>query len=400
AFKLMGVPFYDEQGEPLMVMPDMTTSPPGNWNGVNNLVIQELENINPDFPIEDEGLDLRTRIPSPDAFTIDNSVNPTPDDEIDLTFIIYRYNPDWSTQPITNMDNWAGSQGGQVASYNGAIELNNHKFGKGAIITSSKSVSNINLVFLHELAHVLMEGSHQMGANGDYGEYLSPLTCGWGTMGSSTPIFYPMLNSWERWWNGYIDPPTITPEDNDIEIWLRDYITTGDAIRVQDPFSNLSNDGEYQYLWIENHTGKSNFDQKPNAEYNLTINGQLIGVFPDSDHGVYMFVDDMNESREEPNGNENGLKPINASGNWNFTMNESEFYTNNNGKPFLFQFELDEENIIGGISPWLKYNYNIPDDPNEVLYFLTEVASIDRELVNDNNEFLFRSLGGFDSDFN
>src|SRR5690606_14950069 len=25
AFKLMGVPFYDEQGEPLMVMPDMTT---------------------------------------------------------------------------------------------------------------------------------------------------------------------------------------------------------------------------------------------------------------------------------------------------------------------------------------------------------------------------------------
>ena len=132
--------------------------------------------------------------------------------------------------------------------------------------------------------------------------------------------------------------------------------------------------------------------------FELKNDGILLGTYPDADHGVYMFVDDMNETREDPNLEENGLKTINASGNWNFEINQDEFYLYNNNVPYLFQFERGEENVFGGISPWLKSFYNIPDDP--AVEDLRSDARISREIVNGNDEFLIRDAGGFNSEFN
>ena len=47
------------------------------------------------------------------------------------------------------------------------------------------------------------------------------------------------FNAWERWYLGYIDPTMINNE-GDIretnEFVLRDFITTGDAVRIKLPF--------------------------------------------------------------------------------------------------------------------------------------------------------------------
>ena len=88
---------------------------------------------------------------------------------------------------------------------------------------------------------------------------------GWGMM--NIGFNYTCALGWERYildWTPQIKTsniPADIDEPNDLVatngvFTLRDFITTGDAIRIKIP----TVDGSHQYLWIENHQGLSTFD--------------------------------------------------------------------------------------------------------------------------------------------
>ena len=145
-------------------------------------------------------------------------------------------------------------------------------------------------IIRHEYAHKLLGGNNFHTAGGGYsgsnhsgnGNYWIPQTSGWGLLGLYGCSLW-CWNAWDRQRLGWVDS-TSTYEisarnQNGIEVngdldatnlddagiyILRDFVTTGDAIRIKLPYIN--SDKEYQeWLWIENHQGVDNnnneFDQ-------------------------------------------------------------------------------------------------------------------------------------------
>lgn len=164
-----------------------------------------------------------------------------------------------------------------------------HKLDSYTIICTNKEIPTS--IIRHEYAHNLLGGNnfHTAGggitskdSNNPYGNYWIPQTGGWGLLGlygSSLKCW----NAWDRQRLGWIDSTNIyeisvrnqdgnemngdldatNPDDAGIYI-LRDFVTTGDALRIKLPY--IDSNKEYQeWLWIENHQGTSNnnneFDQ-------------------------------------------------------------------------------------------------------------------------------------------
>lgn len=135
-------------------------------------------------------------------------------------------------------------------------------------------------IIRHEYAHGLLGGnSFHTAGGGDQEDYWIPLPGGWSALGLSGSSLQ-CCSGWDRqrlgWCplgssfelsahdetntnrvNGDLDA---LDETNEGIYWLRDFITSGDAIRIKLPFIETST--EYpEYLWIENHTGNSDFDK-------------------------------------------------------------------------------------------------------------------------------------------
>ena len=99
------------------------------------------------------------------------------------------------------------------------------------------------------------EAAYYLAANRTVGTYFN-LTDGPGMMGGLRTHF--LANAWERWYNGWVELQTGANHANsDVqgatsltatngEFTLRDYVTTGDVMRIKLPNSS-------QYLWLENH---------------------------------------------------------------------------------------------------------------------------------------------------
>lgn len=137
----------------------------------------------------------------------------------------------------------------------------------------------------HEFSHQLYGGNSFHCAGGGWGphNYWIPITGGWSALGLSGSSLL-CFNAWDRQrlnWkplgnkyslsarnynntrevNGDLD--AMNPNDADIYT-LRDFISTGDVIRIKLPFINPDNEFP-EYIWLENHTGTDNngspFDQ-------------------------------------------------------------------------------------------------------------------------------------------
>lgn len=162
----------------------------------------------------------------------DNS-NSAPDNKLDYVFIFFR-----ESGVLTGA---AGIVGSPVD--NGFGVTVNH----GAIATSfdlGNPIDKLRGYFLHEFAHQLYQSPHYNGANDvrSDGKYFTP-SHGWGFMPNLLPQFE-TVNAWERWWLGWKDPIVI---ERDTIITINDFMTSGDAIRIELPGSGEDN------LWLEYH---------------------------------------------------------------------------------------------------------------------------------------------------
>ena len=132
------------------------------------------------------------------------------------------------------------------------------------------------LIARHELAHAFLGGNNFHSAGGgSQTDYWIPSAGGYGLLGGSNSNLL-CWNGWDRYRLGWMasgnsflisakdvngnevngDLDATNPSQGGTYI-LRDFVATGDAIRIKLPY--LDGQTEYQqWLWLENHRGQSN----------------------------------------------------------------------------------------------------------------------------------------------
>lgn len=247
------------------------------------------------------------------------------DGYLDFVFFIYRNGEHAKV---------LGSAGGLVTTCNRTIL--NKKFGNGFTVANGISETYPRILLTHEFGHNLIGGNEYHSAGGAHswndarGEYNFRFTStsGWGLLGSLCSDVFSCINAWDRWRLGWLS----NFYDLDIhkgpqKITLRDFVTTGEAIRVKlpnVPVQNANNAVEGiqdQYLWIENHQKMSVFDQK-NFEP-LYCND--VGKFKFEDNlqkGIYIFQQIGRNNLTDPHAQpvEDHIRFLSAEGNFDYIL--------------------------------------------------------------------------------
>jgi len=295
------------------------------------------------------------------AYRYDNR-NTSPDSIVDYAIMVFRYNSTWeeSENPYPEMEEWWCSHGAWA-------DIPNHNFGSIAITdgyTHPPGLSKLGKTFTHELSHCIFDAPHYGNCNRVVGKYFSSNTM-WGIMPTNGNEILGCANAWERWYLGYInikyDLDGVSDNGNYI---LRDYMTTGDAIRIKLPYVTD------EYLWLENHQGLNVFDNR--IDYKDEICGYDL---PDEPTDLMIYVEKISSSKTNVGSNifydgANGLKLINADGNYDYSIqkfeNRGEWCGNEipqctKGIPNPYsgyhtasrhQYDRDSEGVSDGIIDW------------------------------------------------
>lgn len=264
--------------------------------------------------------DNRTNNPN---YAFDNSSSPA-DYIADYVVFCHRFSRKWKSIPpgwlqSIYYDGEAGTGFGGI--YSGD---NMGDFGvKEGFSYMSGTINPID-IFPHEVGHRLYSGPHYAGGNNVAGNYFYEPIAGWGMMHLTQS--YTCATGWERYildwipqikasgFNSDINSPSDLCETNGI-FTLRDFITTGDAIRVRIPTEN----GKYQYLWLENHQCKSTFDGNAHGE---TFCYSTIDEYK---HGLIAYVESYSHVKdigyEYLFNNGNGIRWISQKGDYDYTFN-------------------------------------------------------------------------------
>lgn len=183
-----------------------------------------------------------------------------------------------------------------------------------------------DLIMRHEFSHMLYGANNFHTAGGGVGTrtFMSTLG-GWSNM-SAADNCSPVWNAWDRERMGWRNPDnrfllsarcvrsaeeidgSLTygqPLCGDGEIMLRDFATTGDAIKI--PLPHIPGTIGQQYLWLENHQRRQGFIDHEKA----LVPGlyAYIQVAKDQREGKYVFA-----------GDNNYLWPLVAAGNYDFGL--------------------------------------------------------------------------------
>lgn len=193
-------------------------------------------------------------------------------------------------------------------------------------------------VMRHEFGHLLFGDNtfHCAGGGGYNTQYWITQSGGWGCMGLSNAS----LNTWNAWdrqrmaWkfpgqvneiaarnalntaevNGDLDPTD--PGDAGIYV-LRDFVATGDALRIKLPFTDIAN--EYpEFIWVENHQGRSS-NADPFDRWQYEDAPCVVDLTPGLQ--MYLQIDrDVRTSTSQSDiyfsGHEDYLRPLIASGHY------------------------------------------------------------------------------------
>jgi M6 family metalloprotease-like protein len=291
----------------------------------NRKVIAKMKADNPNFDLSK--YDKRKNSPN---FSSDNSISSS-DSVIDYVVIAFRYQREvndknslwYKAPPVAKMYNWSYSGGG-VASL---LSLSSYKYGGYSFndscgYTQSLGASNMYGLFLHEVAHTLFDCPHYANANGVHGDYFYTQMGAWGMMNLGSGSFG-CSNGWERWYLGWTEL-TSNFVNSDVrsssdlpyygEFTLRDFITTGDVVRIKIP----NGTGINQYLWLENHQGLSIYD-------NRGWTADSCGTFPSSPRGLVAYIESIDGDRNAPfdfllnTYTANGIKPLHSKGNYDYS---------------------------------------------------------------------------------
>jgi len=243
------------------------------------------------------------------------------DTKPDFVIICYRFSYSWTSFPVAGMNgtsSWCGGCNGFSSNYLFGTTSNGYTF-TDAGFTHVTGASDIAWMFLHETGHSLYDAPHYNGNNGVAGDYFYIPIAGWGMMSMNT---FSCALGWERWIMDWVDAIKANGVNADVktaadlptngEFTLRDYITTGDMVRIQIPNGEIKN----QYLWIENHQGKSIFDNNGNP--NPFCNASL----PNSPRGIIAYVETINDNKNSTDNftNGNGIRWLHADGNYDFNF--------------------------------------------------------------------------------
>ena len=227
-------------------------------------------------------------------------------------------------------------------------------------------------MFIHETAHTAYDCPHYATANNVTGICFYGQVAGWGAMKladaqGNTPFMTD--NAWERWYIGWM-PDTATIRANnqrsDIQyseltpqghyFTLRDFATTGDALRIEIPVSEnrVFGGGKSQRLWLENRQGKSSlYDRRRwvDVEITNTDGSKFYDTVKPAAKGIYAYVEDITSSRNEVNvfqKGANAIKYLHKQGNYDYTVNgiHSETYWGNT----IYNFREGAANPYSGQS--------------------------------------------------
>ncbi len=194
-----------------------------------------------------------------------------------------------------------------------------------------------NIAF-HEFSHNLFGGNDFHTSGGNHFGTSNPavftgLQGGYGLMGGANASLV-SCNGYERWRMGWIDTlnnpnryeiavnganGAISKDDGPKTFILRDFVTSGDAIRIQLPYVDAG--AEHQYLWLENHqVGRNHavdflqFSSEDNCR-------------PSGSPGIYAYIqvgrDHLSSEKVStvftPDETDN-LRMLTAKGNWDMRL--------------------------------------------------------------------------------
>jgi len=364
-FKMVGKVFSDPEGIPRQVIipADRFVEFGNTWGSVNGIVAEEMLNIWDSAPDDGDAyfaqFDNRENLPNYEESA------PGPDGIVDMVIMIYRYSRGWDENnlPKTGMHGWSGSGGGIYGLPMG--NANTPRFRHGLTIPKGNSG---NRVFLHEFAHGLYTAPHLCGSNNVSGHHFNYNMAGMGLTAGSDNLSptRTMMSSWERWYCGFIDPLEIS--EGQSTFLLGDYITTGDALRIEIPFSDINNgDRGVQHLWIQNHAGDHplydhriagldlRHPQTPPTDDHIVAN---------SDKGLYMYIEDMANTYEDffsYSSRAGEILLINPMGNWDIERDTEIDPSRDIRSSKMYPFRYQEENPISGTNPWLRYRADLPN---------------------------------------
>ena len=333
-FRFMAEVFKDSLDKPLVVQIEAEGA--REWTYLNRQVWREMLRLNPNFDFK--AFDQRQNNPQ---YRFDNSLS-APDGLIDYLIIMYRYSPQWASQPAPGMKGWAGSGGGFAGIGSFLAEA---PAADGTRVQDGFTAMYASGVFIHEIAHSLFNAPHLFGVNRVLGDYFSS-SVGWGATAGNT--MFEGMNAWERWYCGFIEAQSLHYDSSTwAKTWdyvLEDFNSTGDALRIELPFS------EGQYLWLENHAGLDAWDKH-------SLVGQMLDgrALPDNAPGVYAYVEAIAPRRDSLiqalSPAANGLKLLHAAGHYDYEWLPDSLPRRGTWGQTQYYFRRLAESPIFGLNP-------------------------------------------------
>lgn len=266
-----------------------------------------------------------------------------------------------------------------------SVSLLNHNIDYYCMICAGDS-KNPTHVIRHEYAHSLLGGNNFHtcgGGRSDSYNYWIPQTGGWallGLYGSSLMCW----NAWDRYRLGWKaigntydisarSSDGVTEVNGDIDISngngtyiLRDFVTTGDAIRIKLPF--IDEDREYpEWIWLENHQGVNN----NNIEFDQW-QFQDVTCVQDFEPGLMAYIQINSDLRESQNVHDvfdqyaNYLIPLTANGLWDRDFLIDTIKNNCVSYAWVRPFIRVGENPLTGCGDQSFYSVDL--DGNDSLY--------------------------------
>jgi hypothetical protein len=317
----------------------------GKFDILNKLVIEKMQQEDPNF----DWSRYDSRKNNPDYS--EDAGGYAPDSKPDFIIIMYRYSNNMPNKPVAGMVNWSGSGGGYDSSGLSGVSYNGYTFSNSGY-THGSCVASFYRLFIHEVAHGMFYCPHYSNANGIIGNYFYG-NIGWGMM-SLDLISFPCALGWEQWYLNWIGGIKANETNADIksasdlnasgEYTLRDFLTTGDKVRIKIPNPG----GRNQYLWLENHQGISIFDQRHTKK-----NG-CGDPLPLSPKGLVAYIESISDDRTKPwdifTAGANGIKYLHPRGNFDYVYDSPYSTPCHAWRNVIYNFKEIDANPIGGQS--------------------------------------------------
>ena len=264
----------------------------------------------------------------------------SPDDRIDLLYII------WKNNRFLTTANTGGNSGYGVNASKGVAFKNMQGINNMASFNCNNTGSGAYTITIAEHLHGIFGGNHWHSAGGRGAHTFLATANSYGLTGQH-PATMQAVSGWDRWMMHWkrADKKHVTSaydlngnemETDNISIEtfpqggnfvLRDFVETGDALRIKLPHINWQQKGDVknQYLWIENRQMKTRFDEYLSGSCVNTDEGN----FPRGTPGMYAYIQvgkDIREggkdiysgAYEHPNGLASPFFPLSAEGNFDF----------------------------------------------------------------------------------